>query len=69
MAGMERTMWTDERLSDRFDAIDRRFDGIDRRLDRIEGDIRDLRQLMFQLWGATMVTQLAVIVAIVVTNS
>lgn len=62
-------MWTDERLSDRFDAIDRRFDGIDRRLDRIEGDIRDLRQLMFQLWGATMVTQLAVIVAIVVTNS
>ncbi|HEX5763259.1 MAG TPA: hypothetical protein VFY04_09085 [Solirubrobacterales bacterium] len=66
---MERTMWTDERLSDRFDAIDRRFDGIDRRLDRIEGDIRDLRQLMFQLWGATMVTQLAVIVAIVVTNS
>jgi hypothetical protein len=58
---MERTMWTDERLNDR-------FDGLDRRLDRIERDIRDLRQLMFQLWGATMVTQLAVIVAIVVTS-
>ncbi len=54
-------MWTDERLNDR-------FDGLDRRLDRIERDIRDLRQLMFQLWGATMGTQLAVIVAIVVTN-
>lgn len=61
-------MWTDERLDERFKAIDRRFDGLDGRLDRIERDIRDLRQLMFQLWGATMVTQLAVIVAIVVTS-
>lgn len=28
--------WTDERLEERFDAIDRRFD-------RVEGEIRDLR--------------------------
>jgi hypothetical protein len=65
---VERTMWTDERLDERFKAIDKRFDGLDGRLDRIEQDIRELRQLMFQLWGATMVTQLAVVVAIVVTN-
>jgi hypothetical protein len=61
-------MWTDERLDERFNGIDKRFDAIDKTLDRIDRDIRDLRQLMFQLWGATMVTQLAVIVAIVVTN-
>lgn len=42
--------WTDERLEERFDAIDQRFDGIDRRLDRVDqrldrvdADIRDLR--------------------------
>ncbi len=33
---MERSTWTDARLDDRFDQIDRRFD-------RIESDIRDLR--------------------------
>jgi hypothetical protein len=54
-------MWTDERLDDLAHKVDAGFERLDR-------DIRDLRQLMFQLWGATMVTQLAVIVAIVVTN-
>jgi len=54
-------MWTDERLDDLAHKVDAGFERLDR-------DIRDLRQLMFQLWGATMVTQLVVIVAIVVTN-
>jgi hypothetical protein len=57
---MERTMWTDERLDDR-------FDGLDRTLDRIDRDIRDLRTLMFQLWGATLVTQLGVIATVIAT--
>ncbi len=35
--------WTDERLEERFDAIDRRFDEVDRRFDRVESEIRDLR--------------------------
>jgi hypothetical protein len=61
MEERERTMWTDERLDDLAHKVDAGFERLDR-------DIRDLRQLMFQLWGATMVTQLAVIVAIVVTN-
>jgi len=59
---MERTMWTDERLDDR-------FDGLDRTLERIDRDLRDLRQLIFQLWGATLITQLAVIATIIVTNT
>jgi tetrahydromethanopterin S-methyltransferase subunit G len=70
---MERTMWTDERLDERFNSVDKRLDDLERRMDagfeRVDRDIRDLRQLMLQLWGATMATQLAVIVAVIVTNS
>jgi tetrahydromethanopterin S-methyltransferase subunit G len=47
---MERSAWTDERLSDaiaridqRFDSVDRRFDVIDRRFDRVESELRDIR--------------------------
>jgi hypothetical protein len=59
---MERTVWTDERLTDR-------FDGIDRRLDRIETDLRDLRTLMFQLWGTNMIAILVTLVAVIVTRT
>jgi hypothetical protein len=55
-------VWTDERLTDR-------FDGIDRRLDRIETDLRDLRTLMFQLWGTNMVAILVTLVAVIVTRT
>jgi hypothetical protein len=58
---MERTMWTDERLNDR-------FNGIDSRLDRIEGDLRDLRTLMFQLWGTNMIAILITLAAVIVTS-
>jgi hypothetical protein len=37
----ERSAWTDERLHDRFDQIDRRFDQVDRRFDRLENEMRD----------------------------
>jgi hypothetical protein len=65
---MERTMWTDERLNERFDGIDRRFDSIDKTLDRIDRDIRDLRMLMFQLWGTNMLAILATIATVIVTS-
>jgi hypothetical protein len=54
-------MWTDERLSERFDGIDKRFDRIDR-------DIRDLRMLMFQLWGTNMLAILVTIGAVIATR-
>lgn len=52
--------WTDERLEERFDAIDRRFDSVDRqfevvarqfeavdhRFDRVDADFRELRSEM-----------------------
>ena len=55
-------MWTDERLTDR-------FDGLDRTLERIDRDIRDLRVLMFQLWGTTMLGILATIGTVIATNT
>ncbi len=55
-------MWTDERLTDRFDSIDRS-------LERIDRDIRDLRLLMFQLWGTNMLAILATIAAVIVTRA
>jgi hypothetical protein len=55
-------VWTDERLSER-------FDGIDRSLDRIDRDLRDLRQLMFQLWGTNVLAILVTRGAVIATNS
>jgi len=33
---MDRMAWTDERLEERFNAIDRRFDEVDRRFDAVD---------------------------------
>jgi hypothetical protein len=66
---MERMMWSDTRLDERFDAIDRRFDGVDSRLDRIDTDIREMRSTMYRLWGVNMLGILVTLVAIVVTGS
>jgi hypothetical protein len=58
---LERTMWTDERLDDRFNSIDQR-------LGRIETELSELRTLMFQLWGTNMLAILVTLVAIVATR-
>ncbi len=62
-------MWTDERLSERFDAIDKRFDRVDCDIREVRADLRDLRMLMFQLWGSTMVAILGTIVTVLITNT
>jgi tetrahydromethanopterin S-methyltransferase subunit G len=53
MVVMARESWTDGRLDEfkesvnrRFDEVDKRFDQVDKRLDRIEGDMKELRQTM-----------------------
>jgi len=58
---MKRKMWTDERLTER-------FDGLDKRLDRIDADIRDMRTLMVQLWGSTIIGSLGIIATLVATQ-
>jgi len=58
---MERTMWSDERLDDRFDSLDRT-------LERVDCDIRELRTAVNQLWGSTIVGFLVVIATVIATN-
>jgi hypothetical protein len=66
---MERTMWSDERLNERFDGLDRTLDRLDRDIREVRTDLRDLRQLMFQLWGSTMAAILGTIVTVLVTSA
>jgi hypothetical protein len=60
--GVERTVWTDERLDDRFRSIDEN-------LAEVRTDLRELRTLMFQLWGTNMLAILVTLVAVVITRS
>jgi len=56
--------WTDERVDDLVGNIDRRFDAVDRRFDRVEGDLKELRQLVYYLWGSMLVGFLVVIATV-----
>jgi hypothetical protein len=57
----ERTKWTDERVDDAMGRIDGRFD-------RVEGDLRELRQLVYYLWGSMLVGFLVVIATVLLGN-
>ncbi len=61
-------MWPDERLKDRFDGIDKRFDSVERSLEHVDRDIRELRVLMLQLWGSTIVGSIGVIATLLATR-
>jgi hypothetical protein len=54
-------MWTDERLNDRFDSLDRG-------LERVDRDVRDFRTLMIQLWGSTIIGAIGVIATLLATR-
>jgi hypothetical protein len=58
---MERTMWTDERLNDLAQKVDAGFERLDR-------DIRDLRTLMLQLWGSTIIGSLGIMATLLATR-
>jgi hypothetical protein len=60
----ERTGWTDERIDDAMGRIDGRFDAVDNRFDRVEGDLRELRQLVYYLWGSMLIGFLVVIATV-----
>ena len=61
-------MWTDERLSDRFDGLDQRLDRVDSDLRDLRTEVRDLRQLIFMLWGPTMLGVFGMIATVIVTS-
>jgi hypothetical protein len=54
-------MWTDERLNDLAQKVDAGFERLDR-------DIRDLRTLMLQLWGSTIIGCLGIIATLMATR-
>jgi hypothetical protein len=63
---MERTMWTDERLDDLARRMDAGFARVDNDMRELRSEVRDLRQLIFMLWGPTMLGIFAAIVAVIV---
>ena len=66
---MERTVWTDERLDDLALAMREGFARVDRDMAEMKTEIRDLRTLMFQLWGTNMLMVLVTLVAVIITRS
>jgi hypothetical protein len=69
VAGMERTMWSDERLDDLALRMDAGFERVDRDIRELRTDMRDMRTLLYQLWGSTMVAFLCTIATVLVTNT
>jgi hypothetical protein len=61
---MERTRWGDERVDDLVKSVSRRFDAVDRRFDRVEGDIKELRSLVWWLWATTILSILGLFVTV-----
>ena len=61
MGGVKRTMWSDKRLDDLATKVDAGFERLDR-------DIRDLRTLMLQLWGSTIIGSLGIIATLLATR-
>ncbi len=53
---MERTRWSDDRVDDLVKSVSRGFDAVDRRFDRVEGDIKELRSLVWWLWATTILS-------------
>jgi len=58
---MKRTMWSDKRLDDLATKVDAGFERLDR-------DIRDLRTLMLQLRGSTIIGSLGIIATLLATR-
>jgi hypothetical protein len=65
---MERTMWDDKRLGDLSQRVDAGFDRVDRDIRELRTDLRDMRLLMFQLWGSTMVAILGTLATVIATS-
>ena len=72
-------MWNDARLDDRFNSVDKRLDDlssqvvtgfarVDSEISDLRTEVRDLRHLMFMLWGPTMLGVLGMIATALITN-
>lgn len=66
LRSVERSAWTDERLDDRFDHVERRFDQVDRQLGELRMELRDLRITLIRVGGGMMAGLVGVIAAVLV---
>jgi hypothetical protein len=59
-----REAWTDERLDDLANRVDKGFEGVDARFERVEGDIRSLRSEMNNRFDSVQRSMMQAVVAI-----
>jgi len=67
MAVMAREAWTDERLDDLRDDMNRRFDGVDRRFEEVKGEIAELRTEMNSMQRTMVIGFVSLFASIVVS--
>jgi len=68
VAGMERTMWTDERLDDLSNRVDAGFERVDSDIRELRGDIGSLRSVIMQVGVGLMIGMAGVITSILVSS-
>ncbi len=80
---MQRATWTDERLDDlaqtidrrfdqvdrRFEHVDRRFEQVDRRFDRVDDSIRQLTTMLMWMAGGIIATLVGVVAAVAINGT
>lgn len=67
-----RESWTDERLDDFRDDVNRRFDKVDRQLDRVSDRLDDLHKIMVYAiltLGSSTVAGWAAVIVLIVTRT
>jgi hypothetical protein len=63
---MERTLWTDERLDDRFAMTDQRFEELLTRMDRLEARMETLQHQMVNFAIVQFAAMLTILVTLIV---
>jgi hypothetical protein len=70
-----RESWTDERLDDFRDEVNRRFDGVDRRFDKVDAELHrvndrldGLHRTLLQIAGGTIATLIAGFAGVIATQ-
>jgi hypothetical protein len=67
-ATMYRMDWTDDRLQERFDSIDRRFDQVDQELRGLGQRFDSLNRTLMQIGGGIIATLIAGIFGVIATQ-
>jgi hypothetical protein len=63
-----RESWTDERLDDFRDEVNRRFDRVDHELNRVNGRLDALNRTLLQIGGGVIATMIAGTLGVIATQ-